>query len=121
MSSLCLLPLLCVHRDFREGRGLSHAGLTDSNQLEERQKGHDRFQPRSRVPEDGAEVELRVPRQHLSEFFELLAERDVLHLYRDLPRRWQAVEHPPEGTGERSEEHTSELQSHVNLVCRLLL
>src|SRR6266571_4970650 len=24
-------------------------------------------------------------------------------------------------TGERSEEHTSELQSHVNLVCRLLL
>src|SRR5690242_21362746 len=25
------------------------------------------------------------------------------------------------GDGERSEEHTSELQSHVNLVCRLLL
>src|SRR5690242_20886390 len=25
------------------------------------------------------------------------------------------------GVGERSEEHTSELQSHVNLVCRLLL
>src|SRR6516225_1513495 len=25
------------------------------------------------------------------------------------------------GTAERSEEHTSELQSHVNLVCRLLL
>src|SRR5438477_9511372 len=25
------------------------------------------------------------------------------------------------GTGKRSEEHTSELQSHVNLVCRLLL
>src|SRR5690242_20821142 len=34
--------------------------------------------------------------------------------------------HPPEPRtrgriGERSEEHTSELQSHVNLVCRLLL
>src|SRR5713101_7202799 len=33
---------------------------------------------------------------------------------------------PPFGTGqvrrhERSEEHTSELQSHVNLVCRLVL
>src|SRR5690242_21321616 len=31
---------------------------------------------------------------------------------------------PPRGTPprpERSEEHTSELQSHVNLVCRLLL
>src|SRR5690242_21488311 len=25
------------------------------------------------------------------------------------------------GSGRRSEEHTSELQSHVNLVCRLLL
>src|SRR4051812_49525956 len=25
------------------------------------------------------------------------------------------------GVGDRSEEHTSELQSHVNLVCRLLL
>src|SRR5690242_21282868 len=27
----------------------------------------------------------------------------------------------PEVAGARSEEHTSELQSHVNLVCRLLL
>src|SRR5207237_5706711 len=26
-----------------------------------------------------------------------------------------------DGVGERSEEHTSELQSHLNLVCRLLL
>src|SRR5690242_21315392 len=30
----------------------------------------------------------------------------------------QAVHEPPQS---RSEEHTSELQSHVNLVCRLLL
>src|SRR5690242_21273705 len=28
---------------------------------------------------------------------------------------------PDDHTGPRSEEHTSELQSHVNLVCRLLL
>src|SRR6266571_7377677 len=28
---------------------------------------------------------------------------------------------PPPATTGRSEEHTSELQSHVNLVCRLLL
>src|SRR5260370_20095297 len=28
---------------------------------------------------------------------------------------------PPPLAGERSEEHTSELQSHLNLVCRLLL
>src|SRR5690242_21147916 len=27
----------------------------------------------------------------------------------------------PDGVSKRSEEHTSELQSHVNLVCRLLL
>src|SRR5438477_7067356 len=33
--------------------------------------------------------------------------------------REQAIQDPL--TGLRSEEHTSELQSHVNLVCRLLL
>src|SRR6266480_783743 len=35
------------------------------------------------------------------------------------PRPVWAV--PPQGGARRSEEHTSELQSHVNLVCRLLL
>src|SRR5207237_7886638 len=34
-------------------------------------------------------------------------------------RRGATLEHPP--TPQRSEEHTSELQSHLNLVCRLLL
>src|SRR5260370_27452186 len=34
---------------------------------------------------------------------------------RDCRRRWQGQEK------RRSEEHTSELQSHLNLVCRLLL
>src|SRR5256886_10392289 len=45
---------------------------------------------------------------------------DVGHLLR--PRRQQrdGVEHAAE-IGERSEEHTSELQSQSNLVCRLLL
>src|SRR5438477_8236752 len=46
-----------------------------------------------------------------------------------LPCRWPRL-HPKEARGcccamtptaSRSEEHTSELQSHVNLVCRLLL
>src|SRR5438477_7628297 len=32
-----------------------------------------------------------------------------------------ACNHPAAGNPSRSEEHTSELQSHVNLVCRLLL
>src|SRR5690242_21473746 len=41
----------------------------------------------------------------------------------DMPK-FSAMLPTPETTGdfeERSEEHTSELQSHVNLVCRLLL
>src|SRR2546427_8607993 len=47
----------------------------------------------------------------------LLAARGRLHLYLlDLAR----VEHPVE-LAFRSEEHTSELQSQSNLVCRLLL
>src|SRR6267142_6932015 len=38
------------------------------------------------------------------------------------PRRGPRHERPPRSRdGDRSEEHTSELQSHVNLVCRLLL
>src|SRR5690242_21304224 len=35
--------------------------------------------------------------------------------------RFRRVEARREIAGRRSEEHTSELQSHVNLVCRLLL
>src|SRR5690242_21423507 len=52
------------------------------------------------------------------EALEVLEGPPVLHVHR------QAVgleaEHPAVGVL-RSEEHTSELQSHVNLVCRLLL
>src|SRR5690242_21121746 len=38
-----------------------------------------------------------------------------------LDGKWHRVEHSPVNARHRSEEHTSELQSHVNLVCRLLL
>src|SRR5690242_16807841 len=41
---------------------------------------------------------------------------DVIEL-----RYWQVLALPPFAAAVRSEEHTSELQSHVNLVCRLLL
>src|SRR5699024_12306672 len=34
--------------------------------------------------------------------------------------RWKVLQ-PPTGSGKRSEEHTSELQSRFDLVCRLLL
>src|SRR6266566_8790722 len=37
------------------------------------------------------------------------------------PQRWSAPSRPPAACGRRSEEHTSELQSPCNLVCRLLL
>src|SRR5215204_6724220 len=45
-------------------------------------------------------------------------------LFRSLCERIRLDEQPPrvpEGLTERSEEHTSELQSHSDLVCRLLL
>src|SRR3712207_8251944 len=37
------------------------------------------------------------------------------------PRQHGLREHPPDRPGDRSEEHTSELQSRQYLVCRLLL
>src|SRR5260370_32088660 len=38
-----------------------------------------------------------------------------------LPHESLTIPLPPPGERARSEEHTSELQSHLNLVCRLLL
>src|SRR5260370_8955393 len=38
-----------------------------------------------------------------------------------IPRSQRAPAHLRVGDAPRSEEHTSELQSHLNLVCRLLL
>src|SRR5438105_7163192 len=37
------------------------------------------------------------------------------------PATWRAWVRPARGFADRSEEHTSELQSRVDLVCRLLL
>src|SRR5690349_24948427 len=39
----------------------------------------------------------------------------------ELPLHDEPVQKPPQGTELRSEEHTSELQSRRDLVCRLLL
>src|SRR5690242_21318699 len=41
--------------------------------------------------------------------------------YRVLDQSTSEIVDTAKRTGARSEEHTSELQSHVNLVCRLLL
>src|SRR5260370_9898329 len=66
----------------------------------------------------------RPPRSTLFPYTTLFRSQNKLHL---LARRI-AVPHPRGGNVDvtaprmrRSEEHTSELQSHLNLVCRLLL
>src|SRR5260370_31482889 len=46
--------------------------------------------------------------------------QEIERFLEGLPRRYLAV-HSAEEIAPRSEEHTSELQSHLNLVCRLLL
>src|SRR5438132_5655567 len=62
----------------------------------------------------------------------LILHRALRHVFRfwlwfssgAVTRQWVAVHRPgaePQPETERSEEHTSELQSHSDLVCRLLL
>src|SRR5690606_41629050 len=46
--------------------------------------------------------------------------RSLRRFLRDTPRRGRSL-HPQAYPPQRSEEHTSELQSRENLVCRLLL
>src|SRR5438477_3883338 len=48
-------------------------------------------------------------------------QRQVSNIYKGLNQYHVVLEVAPEFQQSRSEEHTSELQSHVNLVCRLLL
>src|SRR5690242_21431844 len=54
------------------------------------------------------------PDRHAGPALHDVARRRALDLLESLPR-------PTRPACARSEEHTSELQSHVNLVCRLLL
>src|SRR5260370_25803698 len=76
----------------------------------------------------------RPPRSTLFPYTTLF--RSLLHVFRDGEglRRTRTLRHPPvcyfgrlrnllrpEDLDGRSEEYTSELQSHLNLVCRLLL
>src|SRR5260370_28963548 len=51
--------------------------------------------------------------------FDLQTSKGLLRLHD--PRRFGAVMYVAAESDPRSEEHTSELQSHLNLVCRLLL
>src|SRR3989339_2146379 len=61
----------------------------------------------------------RPPRSTLFPYNDALPISNVVLInLRELPPLW-ATTIPPLGL--RSEEHTSELQSHLNLVCRLLL
>src|SRR5438105_11948056 len=54
-------------------------------------------------------------------FFDCLLADAVAFVERPLSERRQALEHAVPKANVRSEEHTSELQSRVDLVCRLLL
>src|SRR5207237_10867605 len=47
--------------------------------------------------------------------------REALNSYHQRQRRFGRIPAPPTTVAQRSEEHTSELQSHLNLVCSLLL
>src|SRR5256885_9877712 len=73
----------------------------------------------------GITPDLAVPMRELDRFEALLQSRDIFFEY---ARRLTSGQVPaassfrlPLKTDERSEEHTSELQSPCNLVCRLLL
>src|SRR5260370_7142900 len=65
--------------------------------------------PEGRVSKDGSES---VPCIHPSRRAQERAPQDEVRIVSHAPSR---------ATTTRSEEHTSELQSHLNLVCRLLL
>src|SRR5256886_7778268 len=80
-------------------------------------------------PERADEIFLEGPRSRFAEFFTLLrVMRDFLRGFRTLHFVGPCVTvfgsarvKPNDPHYERSEEHTSELQSQSNLVCRLLL
>src|SRR5690606_40826068 len=82
---------------------------------------------RSSDLDDGVPREESDLRRHRRRPQRRLATGDGVDLLGDLHRPRHGVEHfatPEPGTAEwqnRSEEHTSELQSRENLVCRLLL
>src|SRR5438034_10807422 len=83
-----------------------------------RSKGHKRSVPRPGRPPPFLFILIirRPPRPTLFPYTTLF--RSHIHV------RWKLVsneEHTSPGLGQRSEEHTSELQSHSDLVCRLLL
>src|SRR5260370_27747831 len=61
-----------------------------------------------------------LPKQHQDQFRELIEGEGSLS-YAVLSGEREQLEEIPYKFINRSEEHTSELQSHLNLVCRLLL
>src|SRR5256885_7147230 len=63
----------------------------------------------------------RPPRSTLFPYTTLFRSAGLLHLLRAPRIDLRAGRHQPEPHSGRSEEHTSELQSPCNLVCRLLL
>src|SRR5882762_2236470 len=62
---------------------------------------------------------IRLPRSHAFQNLTRSVGRAIID--DDHFLAYNSVQHPPQDLIDRSEEHTSELQSHLNLVCRLLL
>ena len=105
-----------MHSNFSERGGLRHAGLTDSNQLQEREERHHRLQSRPRVAKDGGEVQLRLVDQHLPKLVELVGQRHMLEFERHLIHGRQPVQHLLERGGQRVQAHLNPgLRDHLGL------
>src|SRR5690242_20807266 len=104
-------------RDCVRSRRSEDAGLTSSNPAD-RPTGNVEPTGLYPVPSRRQSAGRDVPATHR---FERLVLRGLAR-ESDGHRNWYKSRHPSQSAlRRRSEEHTSELQSHVNLVCRLLL
>src|SRR5699024_11457078 len=75
------------------------------------------------APREGSDAYTAECARVCTEFLSTLPARGATgsHLHHRSAAQWISIHAPREGSDGRSEEHTSELQSRFDLVCRLLL